>query len=170
MKVPGVYFCQIKNKLRKTVCRSCKIWKISSSISHALVFLRGVIYISRMCYQSFVIFPYDVIATQMNDEWVVWMDAKKRKRPFSGGLMSSLHKWLAGVWVQKGYETKESWYLTIISLRIRKWLILLRWVELKNHPHLTLAKDKILLVMNTSSLNDICQCQVRKHTCNPFLK
>ena len=59
-----------------------------------------------MCYQSFVIFPYDVIATQMNG-WCGWMQ-KKEKAVFEGGnvIASQVNGWRVGA--RKGYETKDS--------------------------------------------------------------
>ena len=53
-----------------------------------------------MCYQSIVIFPYDVITTQLNDEWMVWMDAKKEKAVFKGGHVIATQG-MGGVWVQE---------------------------------------------------------------------
>ena len=108
------------------------------------------------------------VINQSQSFLMMWMDAKKEKTVFKGGHVIATQ--VNGCWVgaRKGNETKESRHLKIISFCIRRWLILPQWVELKNHPHLILTKDKILLVMNTSSLNDICQ--VRKHTCDPVLK
>lgn len=71
-----------------------------------------------MCYQS--IFPYDVITTQLNDEWVVWMDAKKEKAVFKGGHVIATQVNGCCVGARKGNETKESQHLKIISFCIRK--------------------------------------------------